>query len=307
MCAGLPLPEGEAWSWPEESWRKVIGAVRAGDSLNPTHWPNAADVAVAISFDPDHDTIPLRDRDGSISRLSQGQYGTRRGLPRVFTALETYGVPASFFIPAVSALLYPDDVRRMVDGGHEVALHGWIHERNTLLDADDERDLLLRSAAVLEQLTGTWPRGMRTPSWDFSSATLAIAEEMGLLYDSSLMADDDPYVIVSDGRITDVVEIPVEWIRDDAVYFPMERFVNLRPLMAPSAVLEIWTKDFDRALAERGVFQLTMHPHVIGHRSRIWVLESLLAHIKSCGAGVWFATHEELAQYVLNPGDDPAA
>jgi hypothetical protein len=40
-----------------------------------------------------------------------------------------------------------------------------------------------------------------------------------------------------------------------------------------------------------------MHPHVIGHRSRIAVLEELIDHI-AAHPGVWFATHAEVATYV---------
>jgi peptidoglycan/xylan/chitin deacetylase (PgdA/CDA1 family) len=138
---------------------------------------------------------------------------------------------------------------------------------------------------------------MRTPSWDMSAHTITIARELGLLYDSSLMADDDPYEIVEDGRPTGLVELPVEWIKDDAVYFNMNRYSALRPYTAPSAVLEIFTAEFDGALAEGGLFLLTMHPHIIGHRSRLAMLDRLITHIRG-HAGVWFATHEEIARYV---------
>ena len=77
---------------------------------------------------------------------------------------------------------------------------------------------------------------MRTPSWDFSATTMAIAREMGLLYDSSLMADDEPYELLEDGEPTGVVELPVEWIRDDAVYWGMDRASAIRPYTPPSAV-----------------------------------------------------------------------
>ena len=137
---------------------------------------------------------------------------------------------------------------------------------------------------------------MRTASWDFSPNTLAIIKEMGLLYDSSLMADDEPYELMSDGEPTGVVELPPEWIRDDAVYFNMHRFSGLRPYTPPSAVEEIFRAEFDGALAERGLFLLTMHPHVIGHRSRIVLLERLIRYIKSRGP-VWFATHEQVARW----------
>ena len=145
------------------------------------------------------------------------------------------------------------------------------------------------------------PVGVRTPSWDFSRATLRIIRELGLLYDSSLMADDDAYEIVEEGEPTGIVEIPVEWIRDDAPYFSMERYTALRPYTPPRGVLTIWRDEFDRAYAEGGLFQLTMHPHVIGHRSRIAVLEELLDHISS-HADVWYATHADIARYVLRNG-----
>lgn len=187
-----------------------------------------------------------------------------------------------------------------MSAGHEIALHGWIHAWNTLLDPATERDLLQRSIAALERLSGTRPVGVRTPSWDFSAHTLDLIREAGLTYDSSLMADDEPYEILAEGEPTGIVEIPVEWIRDDAPYLTMDRYTGARPYMPPRRLVQIWTDEFEHARAEGGVFQLTLHPHVIGHRSRIVVLEELLAHI-STREGVWFARHDELARHVRVP------
>jgi peptidoglycan/xylan/chitin deacetylase (PgdA/CDA1 family) len=61
-------------------------------------------------------------------------------------------------------------------------------------------------------------------------------------------------------------------------------------------VLEIFMSEFDGAWDERGLFLLTLHPHISGHRSRLKVLERLIAHAKSRG-GVWFATHEQVAAW----------
>lgn len=293
-------PPGSArpWEWPEPHWRKIVGRARAGRSLRPASWPGGARCCVALSFDADHDTIPLRDGDESPMRISQGQYGNRQGVPRIRALLSRHGLRASFFYPAVSALLYPEEVRAVADDGHEIGLHSWIHEANTRLPPGVERDLTLRAAEVLERLSGRRPVGIRTASWDFSTDTLAIIREMGLLYDSSLMADDDPYELLDDGEPTGIVELPPEWIRDDAVYFNMVRFSALRPYTPPSAVEEIFRAEFDGAYAEGGLFLLTLHPHVIGHRSRIALLERLLRHMKS-HPGVWFATHEEVARHCL--------
>lgn len=284
------------WEWPEATWRSMVERARAGRSLKPTHWPGGARCAVTLSFDADHETIPLRDGDPSPMRISQGQYGARQGVPRIRALLARHSIPATFFYPGVSALLHEDEVRAVAQDGHEIGLHSWIHEKNTDLDYEAERSVNLRAAEVLERLVGRAPVGIRTASWDFSVNTLRIIREMGLLYDSSLMGDDDPYELTADGEATGIVELPPEWIRDDAVYFNMQRFSALRPYTPPSAVEEIFRAEFDGAWEEGGVFLLTMHPHHIGHRSRLPLLDRLIQHMKARG-GCWFCTHEQLARW----------
>jgi peptidoglycan-N-acetylglucosamine deacetylase len=291
----------EPWQWPEQQWRAIVGHVRAGRSYKPAQWKGGARCAVALSFDSDHETNELRDGGESIGKLSQGQYGNRQGVPRILEVLTRHGVKASFFVPAVTALLYPDEQRRVVDQGHEVAVHGWIHERNSVLPLAAERDLQMRSADTLERVTGVRPVGIRTPSWDFSPNTLAITREMGLIYDSSLMADVDCYELQLEGVDTGVVELPVEWIRDDAVYFNMNRFAGLRPYTPPADVFDIFKREFDAAYSEGGLFQLTMHPHISGYRSRIWILDELIRYMRS-RQGVWFATHADIVRYAREHG-----
>jgi peptidoglycan/xylan/chitin deacetylase (PgdA/CDA1 family) len=284
----------EPWQWDEPTWRGHVQRVRAGQRLVPARWPGGARVAVALSFDSDHETIPLRDGETRPGKLAQGEYGARVSAPKILALLAEHGVRASFFMPAVSALLHPQEVESYVAGGHEVAVHGWIHERNMQLERADELDLTGRAIETLEKLSGVRPVGIRTPSWDFSGNTLSIIEQLGLRYDSSLMADDEPYELLADGRRTGIVEIPVEWIRDDAPYLMMDRYSALRPYTPPRALFEIWRDEFDAAHAEGGLFQLTLHPHVIGHRSRLVVLRELIAHI-AARSDVWFATHADIA------------
>lgn len=294
---GHSIPDQpESWRWPEKQWREIVNKIRAGKSLNPDNWPNGARVAVALSFDSDHETQTLRWGHHSPGKLSQGEYGSRVGVPRILDLLSHYSAPSTFFVPAVIAMLHPDEQRRVIAEGHEIGIHSWIHELNSALEPEDERDLQMRAADKLEEVCGVRPVGIRTPSWDFSPHTMSIIREMGLIYDSSLMADDDPYEILEDGKATGVVELPVEWIRDDAPYWAMDRFSGLRPYTPPSGVAEIFIREFDGAYRDGGLFLLTMHPHFIGHRSRIQVLEELLAHIKS-HPDVWIATHADIARY----------
>jgi peptidoglycan-N-acetylglucosamine deacetylase len=290
-------PTPPPWTLTEEAIRTIVGRARAGRDLTPKAWPGGARVAVGLSFDFDNETGSLRDGRDSPGLLSQGEYGARAGLPRVLDLLDRHQIPASFFVPAVSALLYPDSMKAIVKSGrHEVGLHGWIHERNSQLDEGTERELMTRASDTLTRITGKRPVGIRTPSWDYSPHTLKLTRELGLIYDSSLMADDRPYEVLADGKATGLVELPVEWILDDYPYWGMDRNSTLRPTLNPDEVLAIWKAEFDVAYAERTMFILTMHPHYIGHRARMSMLDTLVTYMKS-KPGVWFATHEQIARY----------
>jgi len=293
----------EPWNTSEEDWRKLVGRVRAGRALRPLSWPNGARCGVALSFDCDHETYELGSGGAAIGRLAWGEFGRRVGVPRILDVLERNGIVASFFMPAVCALIDPDETRRIIAAGHEIGLHGWIHENNSLLDEKTERELILRARDVLEQVTGAAPVGFRSANWDLSPHTIAIVAELGLAYDSSLMADEACYELLLDGRSTGVVEVPVEWLRDDAVYLMFNREPATRPWLTPDEVFTIFRREFDAAYDEGGLFQLVMHPFIIGYRSRIWVLDKIIEHAKSKG-DVWFGTHAEVAAWARDNSPD---
>lgn len=278
-------------------WRDLVGRVRAGRALRPPAWPDGARCAAALSFDCDHEAYELGGGGRAIGRLAWGEFGRRVGVPRILDALRRHEVRASFFVPAVCAMLDPEETRRILADGHEVGLHGWMHEDNSKLDAATERDLALRARDLLEKQTGTAPVGFRSANWDLSPNTIAIVAELGLEYDSSMMADEACYELLLDGAPTGVVEVPVEWLRDDAVYLMFNRTPATRPWTTPDEVFGIFKRELDAAWEERGLFQLVMHPFVIGYRSRIWILERLLEWAKKKG-GVWFGSHAEVARWV---------
>jgi peptidoglycan/xylan/chitin deacetylase (PgdA/CDA1 family) len=288
------------WTWTEERWRAAVNRVRAGRRLRPA-WPQNARCAVALSFDADHETFELGAGNEAIGRLAWGEFGRRVGMPRILAILERHGVPATFFCPAVAALIGPDEPARISAAGHEIGIHGWIHENTSLLDEATEREMMLRARDTLAKLSGRTPVGHRAAQWDTSRHTVALVKELGLLYDSSLMADEEPYELLLDGAPTGVVEIPVEWLRDDAVYFLFSRNPATRPYATPEDVLRIFLREFDAAWEDGSVFQLVMHPFVIGYRSRIWILEEVIRHAQAKGR-VWFATHADVARHCLAHG-----
>lgn len=302
--AALPAQaQPPVWKWEYPRIVEVVNRVRAGRNLTPRPWPGGNRSAVALSFDVDEETVFLRSGYFSAQPLSRGEYGPRAGLPRILRLLEENRIPATFFIPAVSGQLHPEAVDAILASPlkHEIGVHGWVHERLTDLDPGEERALTRRAFEFWSKRLGRKPAGIRTPSWDFTSDTLAIIRELGFRYDSSLMGDDRPYEILAEGKPTGIVELPVEWILDDATYYSYDRPSYAYHRMSDSAVLEIYRAEFDMAYDEGAMFLLTMHPFMTGHRSRLAALARLVEHMKS-KPGVWFATHEQVALAAARQG-----
>ena len=270
--------------------------VSAGKRLKGA-WPNGAKIAVGFSFDVDNATATLSTGNLDYEILSRGEYGAVDGLPRILRILDRQQVPASFFIPAVSAILHPQVIKDIQGAKlkHEIGVHGWIHERLPLLNNEqEEQRLLTQSIDTLTKMTGKRPIGYRAPSWKHSGWTMGQVKAAGFLYDSSLMASDDAYELLLDGKPTGIVELPIERILDDSPYFGSNADGS-NPSVGD--VYEVFQSEFDVAYEEGGLYLLTMHPHMTGHRSRAAMLERLIQYMKK-KPGVWFATHEQIAAHV---------
>src|SRR5690242_17546996 len=172
----LPTPVKPGWRWSMDTVRTVVNAVRAGQSLQPSLWPNGARVAVLLSFDVDNETVALRFGEPNPGSLSQGQYGSREGLGRVLRLLDRYKIPATFFIPSVSFALAPEMAAAIKQSGrHEFGVHGWIHEMNTTLPDSAERALLTKAIAELTQMTGTKPTDRKSTRLNSSHMSISYA------------------------------------------------------------------------------------------------------------------------------------
>lgn len=155
-----------------------------------------------------------------------------------------------------------------------------------------------RSIGAITTITGTRPVGYRSPAWELHRRSPALLRRHGLLYDSSLMGDDRPCLITTpDGPL---VELPVQWLLDDAVYYRATPPPGTpRFLGHPSQVSETWTAEFEGLAAEGGCFVLTIHPWITGRPSRLAALERLIEHIQRRN-DVWWTTCAELATHVLS-------
>jgi peptidoglycan-N-acetylglucosamine deacetylase len=284
--------------WTEQQLRDAVAPSRTGRKLTPRAWPNNARVAVCLSFDVDNESYLLAAGQTSPTTLSAADFGAQSGLPRILSILDKHQVPASFFIPAVSALLHPEMIPAIMKSGrNEIGVHGWIHESPPAINnAAEEERLLNQAIDYLTKATGKRPVGYRAPGWAFSQYTLGLIRKSGFLYDSSLQAMDEPYEIVSNGESTGMVELAIDWTLTETPYLGRGG-----TMPSPELLYGLYKDEFDGAYNDRTMFVLTLHPHVSGHRAPARHLDEFITYMQS-KPGVWFATCEQVARYVRGGG-----
>jgi peptidoglycan-N-acetylglucosamine deacetylase len=276
-------------------------------TVPPVPWPNGARCAASFSFDVDAESAMLgvnTSHADRMSAISHQAYGPLSGVPRLLKILAKRGIRSTFFVPGYTAVRYPDVIRSIVDDGHEVAHHGYLHEPMRGLTEAQEAAILDRGLEVLESVTGTRPTGYRAPMWELNWHSLKLLRDRGFLYDSSLMDADHPYELTVDGA-SSLVEIPIQWALDDwEQYCYIPEFSGSGLIESPTKVIEMWRLEFDAIRAESGCFVLTNHPFLSGRPSRAQALDGLIEYV--CAQDdVWVASLGEIADHVRGLGLTP--
>jgi peptidoglycan/xylan/chitin deacetylase (PgdA/CDA1 family) len=255
---------------------------------------------VAITFDVDSDsalhfTHP-RDAHRRLNAQSWLRYD-QIAVPRIVAMFQELGLRQTFYLPGWCIERYPEVAGAIVDGGQELAIHGYLHELSHELTVELEQELLARTLAAAEAAAGVRPRGWRAPLYSFSSSSPELLARAGLVYDSSLMGDDVPYILESAGG--DLVELPIDTAADDwAQYAHSYDYDFLLPIRAPDRALEVFQAEIDAALAYGGMWIAVWHPFVSGRPSRLARVRGLLEQLLERG-DVWVASLEEIASHVL--------
>ncbi len=258
-------------------------------------WPGGAKVAVMLCFDVDGETTALEHDPALAKRLttmSQCEYGPTVGVPRLLGLLDHCQVPATFFIPGYIAEHHPEMTRAVQAAGHEIGLHGYLHERLITLNETQEEAILQKSFTILEDITGSRPVGYRAPWFELNPWTPSVLQRNGVFYVASAMGDDVPY-----RHANGLIEIPGQWMLEDWEQFAF----NADPAWGSipencDKVFDLWWKEFEAMYDFGCCFVLTLHPWLSGRPSRVRLLEKLINAMKA-KPGVWFARGAEIARW----------
>lgn len=271
---------------------------------NPIAWPNGARCACAITFDMDADSLIhiARPKDGHdrLYPISMGRYGPTVAMPRILETYRKFGLKQSFFVPGWCIKTYPEAVELILKGGHEIGHHGWIHE-DPVETNGNQREWVEKALEVYKQQVGGKPRGYRAPVYNITQEVIDLLIENDFRYDSSLMADDIPYLMKT--AKGELYEMPVHWGTDDWPPFAhYDEIGYMMPVRGPSAGLAGFWEEFEAQYEAGGFFMLIVHPFLTGRLARWRLVEKWLEKTLET-RDVWFATLEEIQAHVQSQRD----
>jgi peptidoglycan-N-acetylglucosamine deacetylase len=293
------------WVWHRDQFAQIFGERRPGRFVE--QWPTGKRVAVVLTFDTQADV------DAAVAKYqtclwSQGrinycdltmrQYDVLEGLPRVLRILRKHDVRATFPTCGMTADWYPDDIKRIQDDGHEIAVHGYHHVELHELTESEERAEIERATEAIARLTGEPPRGWRCPLYSATERTLETLRDLDYQWNSDFHDCDFPYVLTKNSR--DIVEVPAgsdDWTMY-LQYAPGSPQMGGTPYGTSDGVLSSLKAEFDvlyeESAEEPRMLQWCMHPKISGRPFRAAVLDKFIAYAKQHD-GTWFPTCMELA------------
>ncbi|MEH6442733.1 MAG: polysaccharide deacetylase [Oceanospirillaceae bacterium] len=266
----------------------------------PIKWPNGARCACAITFDIDADSLihiskPIDGFD-RLYPISMGKYGPTVALPRILDTYKKFNIKQSFFAPAWCIEQYPEIMSQILDEGHEIGHHGYLHEDPTTHSGSEQRYWFEKSLDTHQRILGQKPIGYRAPVYNVTQTVIDLLIEHNFSYESSLMADDIPYMMkTKNGMLT---ELPVHWGNDD--WPPFAHYSEIgysNSLAGPKAGLQPFWEEFEAQYEAGGFWMGIWHPFLTGRLARWNEVERWLESVLERG-DVWFAPLHEIAAHV---------
>jgi peptidoglycan/xylan/chitin deacetylase (PgdA/CDA1 family) len=280
----------------------------------PLRWPNGKRLALLITLNLEYWEL-TQDRDGpyfaggpsindrllparvpDFNNYTWREYGHRIGIWRLYDVFDRAGVPASCTVNGIMCEERPQIVKAAASRGWELIAHNWIQTDNLINYRDDrgkEREVIKRTVDVIEKCSGRRPRGWLSSSLRCTMNTPGILKELGLIYHTDFMNDEQPYLIRTDGG--PIVSIPYTNEVNDIGIFTRRNFTA-------TEAFEMLKDEFDelyRAGESSGrLMSVGLHPHIIGRAFRARAIREFLDYAKGFD-GVWWTTHTEIAEWYL--------
>lgn len=271
----------------------------------PYAWPDGARLAVYFAINVEQfpfgeglgvDLAP-RQPEPDVVNFSWRDWGNRVGVWRLLEAFDALELPATVLLNTAIYDHCPEVAEAFRARGDEFVGHGRTNaERQGTMSEDDERALIAASTSVIAQHEGVPPSGWMGPWVSESAVTPDLLAEAGYAYVLDWMADDQPMWLATrgGGRI---------------LALPYARPTNDLPMLhgakhTPADWADILIDQFDEMLEQSArqplVFNLSLHPFLVGHAFRLRHLRRALRHIAAHRDRVWLARAGEIARHAAS-------
>jgi putative urate catabolism protein len=224
------------------------------------------------------------------------EYGSRVGVWRLLRAFEQRGLPLTVFGVTTALERHPEVARAFVEGGHEIACHGWkwIHYQD--VDEATEREHMRLAMEGIRKLTGELPLGWYTGR-DSPNTRRLVADHGGFAYDSDYYGDDLPLwmkVRRTDGAVVPHLVVPYTLDCNDMRFALPQGYSHADPFF------QYMRDTFDVLYAEGDetpkMMSIGMHCRLLGRPGRIVALQRFLDHIARHDR-VWVCRRIDIARH----------
>jgi peptidoglycan/xylan/chitin deacetylase (PgdA/CDA1 family) len=223
-------------------------------------------------------------------------YGNRVGLWYLFDLLDELGLPASHNLNAAVLDNCPQIVDRIRARGDEVIGHGLTNsERQDIMDEATERAMIEATTDAISRHFGAPPRGWLGPYIVQSDVTLDLLQEAGYSYMLDWPADDQPFWMKT--RTGRILSVPYSIEVNDS---PAQVFRHHTGREFEEMIID----HFDEMLVQSRkyplVFNIVLHPFVIGQPFRLHALRRALTRILEHRDELWLTTPGGIADHIAS-------
>lgn len=273
------LPERPVYDWPD-------GKRLAFCLCNNIEW-----FSFMSGLGSDH-TLPGAAQ--TTRNYAWRDYGNRVGLWYLFDLLDELGLPASHNLNAAALDRCPEIVERIRARGDEVIGHGITNsERQDIMDEATERAMIAETTETIARHFGAPPSGWLGPYIVQSEVTLDLLKEAGYTYMLDWPADDQPFWMRT--RSGPILSVPYSIELNDS---PAQVFRHHTGREFEEMIIDHFDEMLHQSRKYPLVFNIVVHPFVIGQPFRLRALRRALDHILHHRDDLWLTTPAGIADHI---------
>lgn len=270
----------------------------------PYPWPKGKTACITLTMDNMGEAADLHRGIWPSTSPIGSHHSVTTALPTLLSIFATHDIPITYFIEAWNMTHYTTTIRSLSSSpAVEIGFHAYQHEVWKSLDAETEVRNLERSVADAGKL-GVRYAGFRPPGGLITPRTLGLMKKHNFTYLSP--AATRPAVVEG------VAMLPFQW-RDIDAYFYLDSTAPLRVAngdgeeqMEAEVLLERVKDRIDETIRDGGYLSLLFHPFLQTDEGRMVVVREVVEYLaqKRDGDGLWLAKCEEVADWVLEQGEE---